>query len=277
MSDCANRFLKFAYYFGVSLGIFTFTYNSSTKTFKLSKILQIYKKVIAITVLVLILLLCFMEKSMVPTDNMVIHIATPLNFFLLAAIVLNCYIFLSAKDQEIINMMNSGLKLKNDVGNDGANYEFSFKFFMRTFALDGLFQIFLGAVIYRGLFVRFIEKKLLYMMIFLQSGKNVNRFMTHLYICGIDFNNRLMINVEMKVKESIEKFENFLEVNPQHSKYHFVKKCCRLSDELDYIAIQGRKISDLINGVHSLFSSHILLMIVYNMTDVLMLVNMKLV
>ena len=273
MSESTNRYLKFVYYFGVFFGLFTFTFNLSTKNFELSKKLQIYNKVVATIILIVIIRLSFSNKSTIPSDNMVIQIATPINFSLAAAILLNAYILLQSKEQEIVTIMNFGLGIKNIVTKGGEHFKMSFKFFMKTFALDGIFFIFLILLLYRGLFVLKFSKIAFAIVFFLQYVKNISRFMTHLYIYVIDVIGQLSSNIQMKVKESIKQFERFLEDNPEHTKYQLIKNCCKLSDEMDNYAIQGKKILTLMNGMHFLFSGHILLMIAFNMTDILILVS----
>lgn len=271
-SKSSNRLLKFTYYLGVFFGVFTFSYNSTTKSFEASKNLQIYKRILAVGVAISVFKLSFIEKTTVSLDNMVIQIATPLNFYLLVGIVLNTYIILSMKDQDIVKILNFGLDIKAVLINNDENFEFHSKLFMRTFAMDGFFLFFVCLIFFR-VYNLIDTSNAFYMLVFLQCGKNLNRFMTHLYICGIEYCRRLMSKLEDKVKALTEKFKSFQEANPVHTRYQLLKRCCILSDDLDYYAIQAKKIMDLIDAFHGLFSCHICLMIIYNMTDVLVLVS----
>lgn len=271
-----SYYLKFAYYLGVFFGIFTFSINPTSKNFELSKKLQIYNRIIATIILICAIRLCFVRKDTIPIDNLVIQIATPLNFFLVAAILLNSYIIIQLNEQEVVNMMNFGLEIKNYVAKNEDQFAISCKFFFCTFALDGFFLFFFLAIIYRGIFVVTISKYALYIVLFLNGGKNISRFVTHLYICAIEFTSRLMISIELELKESIEKLEDFLNLNSSQKNHQLVKKCCQLSDKLDDYDIQCSKILYLINRIHGLFSGHLLLMIIYNMSDVLVLVSFTL-
>lgn len=270
MSKPTTRYLKIVYFVGIFYGFFTFSFNSSTKIFELSKKLQIYNKTVAFGILLITVMISFTTKTTIPSDNMVIQISTPLNYFLGAGIVLNAYIFFQRNEHEIVKLMNYGLMINNN----RKNFEFKLKLFMKTFSIDLLFIFFFFALAYRGLFVHRFEKNIFINMVFLQFIKNINRFMTHLYICGIEYNEHLMSNIENNLTEALRKFERFLLENQNHSKYQLVTKCCQLSDELDSFAIQGRKILNLTNRVHGLFSEHILMMVLFNMTDVLVLVSL---
>lgn len=268
--------IRIAYYFGVFLGIFTFSYNSRENRFVLSKKLQIYNNIVLALSLVLLIVIFFLHKPSVRSHNLVIEIATPLNFFLLLAVVWNTYFISKFKGQEIVDLLNCALDIERLVTNESERFKLRIKVFLRTFAIDALFFCYICMLVYRTLYVHVLGASFVSMTFFLNASKNICRFMTHIYICGMLFNLHLLSNIEIKAKDSIRKFESFLRVNSQISKYQWVKKCCKLSDELDYCAVQGAKILLLIYKVHALFNRHLLILITFTLTDILLNVRFNL-
>ena len=278
MSQNTLRYLKFAYYFGVFLGVFTFAYNSTTNRFVLSKKLQIYNRIVTMIVLVFLVFISLSYQPTIPSDgNQIIDVATPINFFLLIVIMLNTYLVFIMKEQKIVEMLNYGLEINELVTNNGNSFQFGSKLFLNTFAIDAFFFIFLLLTIYRSCIVHLnMEAKFILVVTFLNASKNFNRFVTHLYICGILYNVHLLSNIEMETKDTIGKFETFLRAYPEASSHQMAMKCCKLSDELDFYAIKCGRILDLTKRVHSLFSRHLLFMMPFNFADVLGSVRGKL-
>ena len=270
-----NILLRTAYYYGVLCGLFTFYFNSKTSRFELSKILQYYNRIVFVVINVFSVYILLIYETPIPSQNLVIKIATPFNFFVLVMIVLNAYHQIRTKEKQIVELLNFGLEVDEIVTKNGNIFKFTLKSFLRTFAIDFFLLQFVLIIFYRSIFVHKLDSLYIRLVVSLQAGKNLNRFLSHLYICGIDFSEHLLENIFIKLEKLTDHFDgqnNF----DNNSKYEFIKNCCEFSDDLDYLfGGHGVKILELMKRLHALFSGHILLLVTFLLTDVLVLVNLK--
>ena len=275
MDKLSILYLKIGYWLGVSYGLVIFSFNSTTKRFQPSKNIKIYHNYLVLLGAVCIFGILHFYQTVLSFDNMVIQIATPLNFFALISIVINSVYGARLREREHLKILNEALDISEVDEKNGAKFNFPFKLFIRTIAFDALYVMSLNIMLVRNISDYGLEL-IPYIVYVVQSGKGIVRFYTHFYICAINYNIQLLNNVKSSMKRSIEEFDNFLKFNPGLSKHQLILKCCQLSDNLDGNVIQVGRILNLTKRTIGVFEFHILQLILHNMTDVLAMVRIYL-
>ena len=253
-------------------GFISFKYSSSANRFVLAKNLQLYCTLLLPFIIIFIgLFITYFEP--VKFNNLIIKIATPLNFISLMADFVNSYAVFYFKRNRIVELLNTGLKIDETIAVNSRKFKFSFLLFLRTFAMDSIFIIGLAITIYRSYFVHHWEISTVFVINSLQFCKCITRYMTHIHICCINYQMHLLRSIEFRIVKAVEEFDKIFKENPRYSKHQHILACCQLSDKIDFYGIQCGKILELTKATHSLFSRHILMVILQNLMDVLILVR----
>lgn len=272
MDKSSVCFLKTVYFLGVAYGIFTFSFNSTSKRFQLWKNVKIINNIILLMQAVCAVGITYVYQTEMIFENMVIQISTPMNFLAMMLIVAYASIGVRLQERKVLELLNTALDITDVITKNNQVFYFSRSLFLTNFAFDVLF------LVIRSFFLCYnllnMETSLLpYVITLIQTEKGICFLFTHIYMFCLNYLTHLLTNVEIGVKRSIKEFENFLQFNSRCSKHQMILKCCQLSDQLDFYFIQSERILSLTKKVQSLFYFHILLFIIHNMTDVLSIVS----
>ena len=123
MDKLQKFLLKLVYYIGVAHGLFSFTYNSTTQQFNVSKKLTYYNKLMATLSFVTfgLAIIYFIPQPLSET-NLVIRLSLPLSLITIFLVICDSYLLMWIQKKEILHILNSALKLQKRVGLRNFNF-----------------------------------------------------------------------------------------------------------------------------------------------------------
>lgn len=267
----SSYFILCVYYIGFIHGLFRFSYNSTTEQFEVTKKSRYFNDFMAFFTVSLSVILFLIQDDSLAFRNLVIQVTGPMNFFSVSAILINIYMLLWLRNEDIVKMLNFALKL--DKHSQQKKFEFKSKFFLKTFAVDFASIILNTFILIRSKEV-FRELPFKFVVIFniMQFFKVIGRYGNNLFIFSLSFLEHLLENLEMKMEKSLKDYEIFGRLHPRSSMHQITFHCCTFNKELEHHALQYENIVKLAIFVKSLFTRHILFETVQILTDVLLLV-----
>lgn len=265
MNKLQKFILKLVYLIGVVHGLFTFTFNSTTQQFQLSKKLIYYNKLMTILSFIMFgLAIIYFLPNPLSETNLVIRLSQPLSLITVLVVVCDSYLVMCIKKREILRFLNSALKLQRDVGL--RNFNYITVLFFATFLNDtiSITVNILSIFVIPKIFPKYILSRLLLINIF-QFLKVVSKFSTNVLVFALVFNAYLLKYLEMKIFRSIESFRLFDLKNPRALAQHG----CQLSEKIDRFIIDYGKIVNLCKSILLLFSKHLVLLMIHSLADIL--------